>query len=192
MQTVCIYCGSSSRARGVYFDAARNLARLLAQRNITIVYGGAHVGLMGAVADAALEAGGGVIGVIPRALVAKEVAHTGLTDLRIVETMQQRKTLMSELADGFIALPGGFGTLDELFETLTEIQLGFHAKPCALLNVEGYFDPLIALCDRAVADGFLHPAHRDMVLAGSDPASLLGRMDSFRDPAAGKWRAPRS
>lgn len=187
MNAVCVYCGSSCRALEVYFEAARSLARLLAARGIAIVYGGAHVGLMGALADAALEAGGRVTGVIPAALVAREVAHTGLTDLRIVETMQQRKALMSQLADGFIALPGGFGTLDELFETLTEIQLGFHAKPCALLNVDGYFDPLLELFARAAAAGFLHPAHRDMVLAHSDPAWLLDRMAGFQPPAAGKW-----
>lgn len=151
------------------------------------MYGGAHVGLMGALADAALEAGGRVCGVIPRALVAKEVAHTRLTEQHVVESMHDRKALMSELAEAFVALPGGFGTLDELFETLTWAQLKFHSKPVGLLNVGGYFDGLLSFCDRAVADGFVHAAHRAMIHVSEDPGELMGKMDGHEAPEAGKW-----
>jgi len=142
---------------------------------------------MGALADAALAAGGEVVGVIPQSLVDKEVAHTGLTRLHVVESMHDRKALMNELAGGFLALPGGLGTLDELFETLTWAQLGFHHKPVALLNVDGYFDSLLRFCDRAATDGFLHPAHRQMILSGEDPAALLDAMTRHVPPQAGKW-----
>lgn len=187
MRSVCVFCGSSSRARDVYFEAARRTGRAVARRGLRLVYGGASVGLMGALADAALEAGGEVIGVIPQALVDREVAHTRLTEQHVVESMHDRKALMSELADGFLALPGGLGTLDELFETLTWGQLGLHRKPVALLNVEGYFDDLLRFCDRAAADGFLHPAHRSMILSGEDPDALLDAMPRFRPSEAGKW-----
>lgn len=142
---------------------------------------------MGALADAALAAGGEAVGVIPQSLVDREIAHRGLTHLHVVESMHDRKALMNELADAFLALPGGLGTLDELFETLTWAQLGFHRKPVALLNVEGYFDPLLAFCDRAAAEGFLHPAHRRMILSGEDPAALLDAMARHVPPDAGKW-----
>ncbi len=187
MRSVCVFCGSSSRARGVYIEAARRTGAEIARRGLRLVYGGASVGLMGALADAALDAGGEAIGVIPAALVAKEVAHTRLTEQHVVESMHDRKALMNELSDAFLALPGGLGTLDELFETLTWAQLGFHAKPVGLLNVEGFFDPLLAFCDRAVAEGFLHPAHRAMILVSADPAALLDAMPSHVPPAAGKW-----
>ncbi len=168
-------------------DAARLTGAEIARRGLRLVYGGARVGLMGALADAALASGGEVVGVIPQALVDKEVAHTGLSRLHVVESMHDRKALMNEIAQAFLALPGGLGTLDELFETLTWAQLGFHHKPVALLNVDGYFDPLLQFCERAVADGFLHPAHRQMILSGEDPAVLLDAMTRHVPPHAGKW-----
>lgn len=187
MRSVCVFCGSSSRATDAYFDAARRTGAEIARRGLRLIYGGASVGLMGALADAALHAGGAVIGVIPQSLVDKEVAHTRLTHQHVVESMHDRKALMSELADAFLALPGGLGTLDELFETLTWAQLGFHHKPVALLNAEGYFDSLLRFLDRAVEDGFLHPAHRGMIHVAADPAALLDSMLHHVPPAAGKW-----
>lgn len=187
MRSVCVFCGSSSRAREIYLDAARHTGAEIARRGLQLIYGGARVGLMGALADAALASGAQVIGVIPQALVEKEVAHNGLTRLHVVESMHGRKVLMNELAAAFLALPGGLGTLDELFETLTWAQLGFHHKPVALLNVDGYFDSLLSFCDRAAADGFLHPAHRQMILSGDDPAFLLDAMTRHVPPHAGKW-----
>jgi uncharacterized protein (TIGR00730 family) len=178
MNSICVYCGSSSRAPEHYFQAARATGEAIAARGLALVYGGARVGLMGVVADTVLARGGRVTGVIPRSLVAKEVAHSGLTEQHVVESMHDRKALMSELAGGFLALPGGFGTLDELFEMLTWAQLGFHAKPIGLLNTAGYFDGLLAFCDRAVQDGFVHAAHRAMIHTGVDAAELLSRMSS--------------
>ena len=180
MNSVCVYCGSSSWVAGHYVQAARATGEAIARRGLSLVYGGAKVGLMGVVADTVLARGGRVIGVIPRALVEKEVAHPGLTVQHVVESMHDRKALMSELADGFLALPGGFGTLDELFEMLTWSQLGFHAKPIGVLNTSGYFDGLLSFCDRAVTDGFVHAAHRDTILTGVDARELLGRMSGAR------------
>ncbi|HEY3444313.1 MAG TPA: TIGR00730 family Rossman fold protein [Paludibaculum sp.] len=176
MNSVCVYCGSSSRAAEHYFQAARATGEAIAARGWELVYGGARVGLMGVVADTVLARGGSVVGVIPRALVEKEVAHRGLTVQHVVESMHDRKALMGELADSFLALPGGFGTLDELFEMLTWSQLGFHAKPIGLLNTAGYFDGLLSFCDRAVDDGFVHAAHRAMIHTGTDPDALLEQM----------------
>ncbi len=156
------------------------------RRGLGLVYGGAAVGLMGEVADAALAAGGEVIGVIPRGLVDRELAHPGLTDLRVVGSMHERKALMSDLAGGFVALPGGFGTVEELVETLTWGQLGLHSKPCGVLNVHGYFDHLLAFADRAVADGFLRAEHRAMLLVEPSPHALLDRFDGYRPPTQ-KW-----
>lgn len=187
IRSICVYCGSSSRARDEYFEAARAAGRALASRGISLVYGGAKVGLMGAVADTVLALGGEVTGVIPRALVEKEVAHPGLTRQHVVESMHDRKALMVELAGTFIALPGGFGTLDELFESLTWGQLKFHSKPIGLLNIAGYFDGLLSFCDRAVEDGFIHPAHRAMIHVGADPAELIARMMDYQPPDTGKW-----
>lgn len=187
IRSICVYCGSSSRAREEYFEATRATGRALVSNGLGLVYGGAKVGLMGVVADTVLAAGGRAVGVIPRALVEKEVAHTGLTELHIVESMHDRKALMAELAGGFLALPGGFGTLDELFEALTWGQLKFHEKPIGLLNISGYFDGLLEFCGRAVQDGFIHPAHRDMIHVGTDPALLLAQMREYRPPEAGKW-----
>jgi uncharacterized protein (TIGR00730 family) len=184
LRRVCVFCGSSLGARPDYADAARVLGAELAARGIGLVYGGAHVGLMGAVADACRQAGGEVVGVIPGSLVEAEVAHTDLDDLRIVSTMHERKALMADLSDGFVALPGGFGTLEEFCEVLTWSQLGLHspAKPCGLVDVAGFFGPLIALFDSAVDQGFLRPENRRLVLAAADPSTML-------DALAG-WQAP--
>jgi uncharacterized protein (TIGR00730 family) len=184
LRRVCVFCGSSLGARPDYAEAARVLGGELAGRAIGLVYGGAHVGLMGAVADACRQAGGEVIGVIPGSLVEAEVAHTGLDDLRIVSTMHERKAVMAELSDGFVALPGGFGTLEEFCEVLTWSQLGLHSppKPCGLVDVAGFFGPLIALFDSAVDQGFLRPENRRLVLAAADPRTML-------DALAG-WQAP--
>jgi uncharacterized protein (TIGR00730 family) len=187
MRRVCVFCGSSPGARPEYRAAAAELGRLLAERGTGLVYGGARVGLMGAVADAVLAGGGEAIGVIPHALVSKEVAHGGLTELHVVSTMHQRKALMADLADGFVALPGGFGTFEEFCEVLTWSQLGFHPKPCGLLNVAGYYVPLLALFDHGVDEGFIRPQHRALVIEETDPAALLARMEAFVPPSVGKW-----
>jgi hypothetical protein len=168
-------------------ETAAQLGRLLAARGIGVVYGGGHVGLMGAVADGALAAGGEVIGVIPRALFDKEIAHRGLTDLRVVGSMHERKALMADLADGFIAMPGGYGTLDEFCEVLTWSQLGIQQKPCAIFNVGGFFDNFLSQLDRAVADGFLSPLHREYVLMDSDAERLLTAMSVFQMRIYDKW-----
>ena len=184
---ICVFCGSSAGVRAAYKEAAEATGRLLASRGIGVVFGGSHLGLMGAVAHAAMDAGGEVIGVIPQSLVAKEVADTRLKDLRVVGSMHERKALMAELADGFIALPGGFGTFEEFCEILTWAQLGFHGKPCGLLNVEGYYDALLTMFDHAVAEGFVKQAHREMVLCEAEPGALLERMMAFEAPPAEKW-----
>lgn len=160
--------------------AARALAGLLAERGITLVYGGAHVGLMGVLADAALTAGGEVIGVIPRDLVDVEIAHEGVSELHVVASLRERKARMTDLSDAFVALPGGFGTLEEFFETVTAVQVGAHAKPCGLLNVEGYFDRLLGFLDHAVDEGLLRPANREIVLVEREPAALLDRLEHPR------------
>jgi uncharacterized protein (TIGR00730 family) len=170
---VCVFCGSSPGARPAYLEAARSLGSLLAQRRIGLVYGGASVGLMGAIADAVLAGGGEAIGVIPRSLLDRELAHDGLSELHVVETMHQRKALMAQLSDAFVILPGGAGTLDEFFETLTWRQLGLHSKPLALLDVDGFFRPLLALADHLVEEGFVQPAFRAVLLVERDPAALL-------------------
>ena len=187
MRRVCVFCGSNAGARSEYAEAARALAAVLVERKLGIVYGGGNVGLMGVLADAALERGGEVTGVIPRTLVDKEVAHRGVTELRIVETMHERKALMNDLSDAFIALPGGFGTLDEFFEVLTWSQLGFHGKPCALLNVGGYYDRMLAMLDHAVTERLLRPVHRELVIADTDPSRLLQRLSAFPPAPKGKW-----
>lgn len=184
---ICVYCGSNAGTNPAYRAAARHLGTLLGERGIGLVYGGGKVGLMGVVADAALAAGGEVIGVIPEALRAREVGHTGLTGLRVVNTMHERKALMEALSDAFIALPGGLGTLDELFEILTWSQLGMHAKPCGLLDVAGFFAPLVAWLDHATAEGFVRPPHRAMVMVETDAARLLERFAEYQAPALGKW-----
>jgi len=178
MKSICVYCGSSQSVPQPYFETARRLGGAIAARGLTLVYGGAHVGLMGAVADSALQAGGRVSGVIPQALVDKEVAHAGLSESHIVESMHDRKALMAQLSDAFIALPGGFGTLDELFEILTWALLGFHDKPILLLNQDGYYDHLIAFLDRAGRDGFIRPSHRALLRISTSIEVLLATFDA--------------
>jgi uncharacterized protein (TIGR00730 family) len=174
---VCVFCGSSPGVREAYLAAARSLGSLLAERGIGLVYGGASVGLMGEVADAALAGGGEAIGVIPRRLVDRELAHAGLTELHVVETMHERKALMAKLSDAFVILPGGAGTLDEFFEALTWRQLGLHAKPLALLDVDGFFGPLLGLVDHLVEEGFVQAAFRAVLLVERHPAALLDRLE---------------
>ena len=173
---ICVFCGSSAGVRDSYAAAATALAQYLAGKQIGIVYGGSRAGLMGILADAALAAGGDVVGVIPHAMVAREIAHTGLTDLRIVNSMHERKALMAELSDAFIAMPGGFGTLDEFCEILTWSQLGLHHGRSGLLNVDGYFDLLLSMFDHAAREGFVKPAHRAMLIDDPDPQSLVDRL----------------
>jgi len=182
IKTVCVYCGSSSGRLDAYAAAARQLAAVLVAQKIRLVYGGANVGIMGVVADAVMRLGGEVVGVIPEALMQKEVAHTGLTELHITRSMHERKTLMAELSDGFIALPGGIGTLEELFEIWTWAQLGFHHKPCGLLNVEGYFDALAAFLDHTVAERFVKKTQRAMLIVESTPEALLERFRTYTPP----------
>jgi len=176
---ICVFTGSRHGRRSEYSDAAGQLGRQLVARGYGLVYGGGNVGLMTAIADAVLELNGHVTGVIPNSLVSKEVAHLGLSDLRIVDSMHERKALMAELSDGFIAMPGGIGTMEEFFEVLSWAQLGIHEKPCALLNVCGYYDPLIQFLDRAVADDFIKPKHRALLVVESEPAELLDRIEAL-------------
>jgi uncharacterized protein (TIGR00730 family) len=187
LRRICVFCGASSGNRPAYVTAAKRVGRELAERGIGLVYGGGNVGLMGTVADACLEAGGYVIGVIPQALVAKEVAHKRLSDLRIVASMHERKAMMAELSDAFVAMPGGFGTFEECFEVVTWAQLGLHVKPCALLNVEGYYDPLIALIDHAVKEGFISSTHQQLLLSGNDTHQLLDKLVKWRPMRVEKY-----
>lgn len=189
MKRVCIFSGSSPGREPQHLDAARRLGQALAQAGVGVVYGGASIGLMGAAADAAQAHGGEVIGVIPKFLVEKEVAHTGLSDLRIVDSMHQRKALMADLSDGFIALPGGIGTLEELFEVWTWAQLGQHQKPCALFNVGGFYDGLTNFLDHLVQAEFLKPAHRSLLIAEQDLDALLGAMNRYQPTTETKWIA---
>jgi uncharacterized protein (TIGR00730 family) len=182
MKRLAVYCGSASPADPVYVESARHVGRSLAERGIGVVYGGGKLGLMGAVADSALEAGGEVIGVIPQALVNAEVAHRGLTELHIVQTMHERKALFTDLADGFVNLPGGTGTMDELWEALSWAQLGYHADPIGLLNVAGYYDKLIDFWGHMGQVGFVRPQHQGLLLVDSDLDGLLDKMANF-EPA---------
>jgi len=186
MKRIGVFCGSSSGRRPAYTGLAELLGKALAERELGLVYGGGRVGLMGSVARAVLDAGGSVTGVIPESLVRKEVAFEELSDLRVVDSMQERKTLMAELSDAFVALPGGYGTLDELVEMLTWTQLGFHDKPSGLLNTEGYFDKLLQFFDDNVQEGFLPAAHRTMLLVEEDPKTLLDRLASSEPPTVDK------
>jgi len=187
VHSVCVFCGSNAGAREAYALATRALARVIAVRGLRLVYGGGSIGLMGVLAEEVLASGGHVIGVVPRRLVEKEVVRSDLSELHVVETMQERKSLMAELSDGFIALPGGFGTLDELFEMLTWTQLGYHRKPCALLNVEGYFERLIAFLDHSVEQRFVTQAHRAMLVVERSPDVLLDRLAAEQPPDSSKW-----
>lgn len=189
MQRICVYCGSSPGKRPVFTEAARAIADVLVRHDLELVYGGADKGLMGVLADAVLERGGKVHGVIPQMLLAKEIAHQGLTELHVVASMHARKTMMAALADGFIAMPGGFGTLEEIVEVVTWGQLHFHDKPCGLLNVDGYFDHLLAFFDHASREGFLRRENRDMSLVDSDPAGLVQQFERYTAPHVEKWHA---
>ena len=187
MQRVCVFCGSSPGANACYRELARDLGSQLVTRGLALVYGGGNVGLMGVLANTVLDGGGEVIGVIPQALADLEVAHTGLRDLRIVGSMHERKALMADLADAFIALPGGMGTVEEFCEILTWTQLGMQTKPCGLLNVAQYFDSLLDFFDHAVEERFLRPEHRAMVLVDDVPARLIDRFERYQPPALAKW-----
>lgn len=187
IRRLAVFCGSNPGARPAYVEAARALGRLLCERGIGVVYGGSSVGLMSALAEAMLDDLGDVIGVIPHMLVEREVANKALADLRIVGSMHERKAMIAELADGFIALPGGIGTLEEFFEIWTWGQLGMHQKPCGLLNVAGYFDPLLEFLDRAVEEKFVREVHRAMVIVESDPRALLARFEAYDPPRVVKW-----
>lgn len=184
---LCVFCGSNAGQDPVYLAAARALGEALAGSGIGLVYGGASVGLMGAVADAVLAKGGTVTGVMPQALVDKEIAHKELSDLRVVGSMHERKALMAELADGFIALPGGLGTFEELFEVWTWAQLGYHRKPCALLNAGGFYDKLTDFLDDVVERGFVKPVHRAMLIVESNPAALIQAIRAYEPPKVDKW-----
>ncbi len=188
MKRLCVYCGSSAGKNDDYSAAARDLAEVLVQNNIGLVFGGSRRGMMGQLADAVLDGGGEVEGVIPKSLLEKEVAHDGLTEMHVVDSMHARKLMMAVLSDGFIAMPGGYGTLEEIIEILTWAQLQFHEKPCGLLNVHGYFNHLLSFLDHAEAEGFLRPAHRAMLLVSKTPADLLRHFESYMPPTVEKWK----
>jgi uncharacterized protein (TIGR00730 family) len=187
VKNICVYCGSSSGRLESYSDAARALATELVSRNIGLVYGGAGIGIMGTLADRVLELGGRAVGIIPKSLVRKEIVHYDLTELHVTQSMHERKSMMADLSDGFIALPGGIGTLEEIFEIWTWAQLGFHGKPCGLFNVEGYFNALIAFLDHSTSERFVKQAHRQMLIVESDPKVLLDRFSSYSPPVVKKW-----
>ncbi len=187
MKRLCVYCGSSSGGQPDYARMARQLARAMVNRNIDLVYGGASVGIMGEIANAVLEEGGNVIGIIPKGLFVKEVAHTGITELREVGSMHERKALMADLSDGFIALPGGLGTIEEILEIITWSQLGMHRKPCGLLNVCHYYDKLIGFLDHAVSEQFIKTTHRSTILIDECPEALLEKFEAYKAPETTKW-----
>jgi uncharacterized protein (TIGR00730 family) len=187
MKSICIFCGSNWGNREEYKQAASAISREIARRGYTLVYGGAGVGLMGACADAALAEGGKVIGILPEALKEKEVDHKGLTELHLVSSMHERKAMMAELSDGFISIPGGAGTMDEMFEIWTWGMLGWHDKPSALMNVEGYYDDLIKFLDKTAEEGFVRKAHREMLIIDSDAKSILDQMENYEPPQGSKW-----
>lgn len=187
MNRLCVFCGSRSGVRPAYQTAAQSMGQALARRGITLVYGGGDIGLMGTVADAVIDAGGSAIGVIPDALLKKEVPHPRLTELHVVGSMHERKALMADLSDGFIAMPGGFGTFEEFCEVLTWSQLGFHQKPCGLLNIENYYKPLLDLFNHAVAEEFVRPQHRALVLEATDPDHLLDQLAIYQPTPLSPW-----
>jgi uncharacterized protein (TIGR00730 family) len=187
IKTLCVFCGSSVGRQAIYTEVATGLARYLLEHDMTLVYGGANVGLMAVLADTMLAGGGKVIGVMPKSLVEREVAHTGLTQMHIVQGMQERKALMSDLSDAFIALPGAYGTLDELFEVLTWNQLGIIRKPIGLLNIDGFFNPLLQMLDHAVAEKFLRPEHRALLLTGTAIQGLVQDLEQYSPVTAEKW-----
>ena len=187
MKRLCVFCGWSVGNNTAYIEAAQALGAVLARRRIGLVYGGGKVGLMGVIADAVMQAGGEVIGVIPKALDDREIGHAGITDLRIVDSMHTRKAMMAELSDAFIAMPGGVGTFEEFFEAVTWTQLGLHRKPCGLLNVAEFYTPLALFIDQAVTDGFIKPVHRAAIVVDSDPVRLLDTLGTVHLPAVPKW-----
>ena len=187
MKRLCVYCGSRPGSQPAYTEAAKNLARALVNRKIEVVYGGASVGTMGVLANTVLAEGGHVIGIIPQAVLGREVVHRGLSELRVVTSMHERKALMAELSDGFIALPGGLGTLDEVFEILTWGQLGLHQKPCGLLNIRDYYRRLVDFLDHAVSERFITEVHRAMLLVEEEPERLLDHFERYKAPAVAKW-----
>jgi uncharacterized protein (TIGR00730 family) len=188
MKRLCVYCGSSTGLGNTYIDAAKDLGNLLVASGVELVYGGASKGIMGVLADTVLDGGGRVRGVIPRALLDKEVAHHGLSELHVVDSMHERKSLMAVLADGFVAMPGGYGTLEEIMEVLTWGQLQFHDKPCGLLNIHGYFSDLLAFLDRGEREGFVRKEHREMLLVADRPGELLKLFEAYQPPMIRKWR----
>ena len=188
MKSICVYCGSNPGRDSRYVEGACSLVREMTVRNIGLVYGGASIGIMGAIADTALQEGGRVTGIIPQSLVDKEIAHKGLSELRIVASMHERKALMADLSDGFIALPGGLGTIEEIIEVLTWAQLGFHAKPCGLLNLGGYYDGLTAFLDHAVHEQFIKKEHHSLLIVDDNQRRLLDRFEAYRSPLqVNKW-----
>lgn len=187
MKTITVFCGSNPGVRPEYQQAAQKLAAALVKRNIRLVYGGGNVGLMGIIADEVMNLGGEVVGIIPDSLDKREVGHRGITELHVVSSMHERKAMMAEFAEGFIAMPGGIGTFEEFFEILTWAQLGFHDKPCAILNTADYYNGLLALCDNAVTEGFLRPLHRALILDDTDVDALLDKMENFKPVPLEKW-----
>ena len=187
MKAICVYCGSSPGRLDVYASAARALGHAMVERNLGLVYGGASIGLMGLIADTVMQLGGRAVGVIPKGLARKEVVHRHLTELHVTQSMHERKTLMAELSDGFIAMPGGIGTFEEIFEIWTWAQLGIHAKPCGLLNVAGYYDALTTFLDHAAAEQFLKPDQRSLLMVEQQPQALLDRFASYQPPSIRKW-----
>ncbi|GAB2912241.1 TIGR00730 family Rossman fold protein [Paraburkholderia jirisanensis] len=187
MKAVCVYCGSSNGAKPLYAQAARAFGHALVEANLALVYGGGKVGLMGVIADTVMAAGGRAIGVIPELLVDKEVGHVGLTELHVVPDMHQRKKMMADLSDAFVAMPGGAGTLEELFEVFTWSQLGYHKKPVAVFNIDGFYDPLIGMLQHTVQEGFMQQKYVDTLQIDSDPATLIGKLQRYKNVAHDKW-----
>ena len=190
LHTVCVFCAASPGDDPVYVERARAMGRFLAESGRRIVYGGGRTGLMGALAEGALGAGGEVVGIMPRHLVDREVAHTGLAQLHVVDSMHERKALLAELSDGFLAMPGGLGTLEELFEVWTWGQLGLHRKPYGLFQVQGFFTPLLAFLDHAVTSGFIRQSYRDLLVVADEPATLIARMEAMEPPPLARWMTP--
>ncbi|WP_028210427.1 TIGR00730 family Rossman fold protein [Paraburkholderia mimosarum] len=191
MKAVCVYCGSSPGANPIHTEAAQAFGRALVAANLALVYGGGKVGLMGVIADTVMAGGGRAIGVIPELLVDKEVGHAGLTELHVVPDMHQRKKMMADFSDAFVALPGGAGTLEELFEVYTWAQLGYHRKPVGVLNIGGFYDPLMGLLDHTVREGFMRQTYRDMLQTDSDPVALIAKLKRYHAPAKDKWAQQR-
>ena len=187
IKSVCVFCGSCKGVNPQYVEMAAKLGSVLGKEGIRVIYGGATVGLMGTVADAALAAGGEVMGVIPEALLAREVAHSGLTELKVVRSMMERKKIMFKQSEAFILLPGGLGSLDEFFEALTALQLGFHQKACAILDIDNYYEKLVVLLDHMVTEQFVKPPHRNMIIYGNDPKTILAELNNFETPKLDSW-----